>query len=99
MQIQIEVLPWLSELLSGSISRKVVMQETLPDGVSLRFLLGSLQERQSRFGRMVFDSERQRLTGHAEIIVNGDLCEQLGGLDSPLHEGDTVTFLPGLAGG
>ncbi len=99
MQIQIEVLPWLSELLSGSISRKVVMQETLPDGVSLRFLLGSLQERQSRFGRMVFDSDRQQLTGHAEIIVNGALCEQLGGLDTPLHEGDTVTFLPGLAGG
>ncbi len=99
MQVRIEVLPWLSELLSGSISQKVVMQETVPDGGSLRALLGLLQERHGRFGRMVFDPERQRLTGHAEIAVNGVLYDQVGGLDAPLHEGDTVTFLPGIAGG
>ncbi|MCL4370871.1 MAG: MoaD/ThiS family protein [Chloroflexi bacterium] len=99
MQVKIEVLPWLSELLSGSIARKVVLEETVPEGESLRALLGRLQENHGRFGRLVFDPERQQLTGHAEIAINGALYDQAGGLDAPLQEGDTVTFLPGIAGG
>jgi molybdopterin converting factor small subunit len=99
MQVRIEVLPWLSELLDGGISHKTVLNETVPDGESLRNLLGRLQETHSRFGRMVFDPKRQQLTGHAEIAVNGILYDQAGGLDTPLHDGDTVTFLPGIAGG
>lgn len=99
MQVTIEVLPWLSELLSGNISRKVVWEERVLEGESLRTLLGRLLESHGRFGRMVFDPDRRQLTGHSEIAVNGTLYDQAGGLDAPLHDGDTVTFLPGIAGG
>ncbi len=99
MRVKIEVLPWLSELLSGSISQRVVLEETVPEDETLRALLGRLHRQHGRFGRLIYDPERQQLTGHAEIAVNGSLYDQVGGLDAPLHEGDTVTFLPGIAGG
>ncbi|MHB0869764.1 MAG: MoaD/ThiS family protein [Chloroflexota bacterium] len=99
MLVKVEVLPWLSELLSGSISKKVVLEQAVPEGETLRALLARLRDSHSRFGRMVYDPKRGLLTGHAEIAVNGTLYDQAGGLDAPLHEGDTVTFLPGIAGG
>ncbi len=99
MQVKVEVLPWLSELLSGSISQRVMLEKTLPDGESLRFLLGQLVNEHSRFGRMIFDPRRQQLTGQAEIAVNGAMYDVVGGLDASLQDGDTVTILPGIAGG
>lgn len=99
MRIRVEILPWLSELLNGNIAQKAVLEKTAPEGATLRAFLEGLQDEHERFGRMVFDRERQQLTGHAEVAVNGILYDQAGGLDAQLHEGDTVTFLPGIAGG
>ncbi|MGE5619924.1 MAG: MoaD/ThiS family protein [Sphingomonadaceae bacterium] len=99
MQVRIEVLPWLSELLSGSISRPVVLETAVPEGETLRALLVRLVETHRRLGQMVYDPERGLLSGHAEIAVNGTMYDQAGGLDAPLHDGDTVTLLPGIAGG
>ena len=99
MLIRVVAMPWLSELLNGSIARKAEMEETAADGESLRGLLLQLHESHARFGRMVFDSETDQLTGHAEIAINGSLYDQAGGLDTPLHDGDTVTFLPSISGG
>lgn len=99
MIVTVEILPWLSELISGSISRKEVLREEIHDNATLRTLLGILVDRYSGFGRMVYDPEGGRLTGHSEIAVNGMIYDLLGGLDLPLHPGDTVTFLPGIAGG
>lgn len=99
MQVRIEVLPWLSELAGGSSARKVTLEENLPDGGSLRSLLVRVNATHERLGRMVFDPGKGHLTGHAEIAVNGTLYDQAGGLDLLLHDGDTVSFLPGVAGG
>lgn len=99
MVIRLEVLPWLSELVDGSISRKVVLQEDVPDRMTLRAVLVLLQDRYPRLGSMVFDANRRQLTGHSEIAVNGVLYDRAGGLDSPLKQGDTISFLPGIAGG
>jgi molybdopterin converting factor small subunit len=99
MQIRIEVLPWMSELLNGTISKKVVLDEALPEGESLRGLLLHIHARYERFGRMVFHAQSGELTGHAEIVVNGAVCEAIGGLDATLHDGDIVTFLPAIVGG
>ena len=99
MLIRVEVMPWLSELLNASVARKAEMEESLEDGVTLRELLRQLCERHNGFGRMVFDRANDRLTGHAEVAVNGLLSDLAGGLDDPLHEGDIVTFIPGISGG
>jgi len=99
MLVRIEVLPWLSELVDGGIAGKALLEDEIPEGASLRDLLLRLHETHPRFGRLVFDPSRGQITGHAEIAVNGTLYDQAGGLNTPLREGDTVTFLPGIAGG
>jgi molybdopterin converting factor small subunit len=99
MIVRVEVLPWLSELVNGTIAGRAVLEEELPDGASLRTLLELLRGRHDQLSSMVYDGRGRRLTGHAEVAVNGVLYDQTGGLDSPLHDGDTVSFLPGIAGG
>jgi len=97
--VTVEILPWLSELISGSISQKEMLEEEIPLHATLRTLLDLLVDRHSVFGRMVYDPEGRRLTGHAELAVNGTLYDAVGGLDLTLHHSDTITFLPGIAGG
>ena len=99
MRITVEVLPWLSETLEGGSPRRVVLEEHVPAGTSLRQLLAELYRKHSRFGPRVFDPEKGLLTGQSELAINGTIYDLVGGLDSPLQEGDTVTFLPSLAGG
>lgn len=99
MRVIVEALPWLSETLGVGISNKAVLEQEVPEGTTLRGLLHRLNGNHDRFGRLVFDAERSRLTGQAEIAVNGAIYDLAGGLDAPLRDGDVVTFLPGLAGG
>ena len=99
MRVTVEVLPWLSELLGGTISGKVVLRPSLSEGESLRDLLDRLCEEHPGFGQKVYDPTTRRLTGQAEIALNGSIYDLAGGLDARLRDGDTVTFLPGIAGG
>lgn len=99
MRVRLEVMPWLSELVNGDISRKASLDQTLAEGSTLRDLLLKLHEGSGRLGPMIYDPKRGQLTGHAEISVNGSLYDAAGGLDSPLHDGDVVAILPGIAGG
>lgn len=36
---------------------------------------------------------------HVNVYVNGNAIEDLGGLETPLEDGDEVTIIPALAGG
>jgi molybdopterin converting factor small subunit len=99
VRVKVEVLPWMSETLGAGATEKRVLEENLPEGATLRMLLVQLHGQHERFGKLVFDSQRGRLTGHAEIALNGAIYDLVGGLDARLRDGDVVTFLPGLAGG
>lgn len=99
VRVTVEVLPWLSELLGGTISGKVVLRPSVSEGESLRDLLDRLCQEHPRFGRRIYDPTTRRLTGQAEIALNGSIYDLAGGLDARLREGDTITFLPGIAGG
>lgn len=99
MIVKVEVMPWLSELVTGSISHKVVLMEEMPAGTSLRKALELVGERHPRLGKMVFDARRGQMSGHAELAINGAMFETATGMDYPLQDGDTISILPGIAGG
>lgn len=99
MRISVEVFPWLSETVGGTISGKVVMSEELPDGETLRDLLTRLHRKHQRFGKLVYNPEKGCLAGHAQVTINGSIYDIMGGMDARLREGDTVSFLPEMAGG
>jgi molybdopterin converting factor small subunit len=99
MRVKVEVWPWLSETLGAKATQKRILEPELPEGTTLRALLAHLAQEHARFGELVFDPERGRLTGHSEIALNGAIYDLVGGLDARLQDGDVVTFLPSLAGG
>lgn len=61
-------------------------QLDLPDGATVRDLLGRLKDRGDGFAR---------LPPEPAVAVNTDYAA----LDTPLHDGDDVALLPPVAGG
>jgi sulfur-carrier protein len=69
----------------------------LENAHSVRDLLDGLCTSPSR-ERAVRD-ERGALRGDLTLLVNGHHVDALGGLDSPLKDGDVVSVFPQLFGG
>jgi molybdopterin synthase sulfur carrier subunit len=44
-------------------------------------------------------NERGEVHRHVNIYVNSEAIEALGGMGTPLRDGDEVTIIPALAGG
>lgn len=49
--------------------------------------------------RGLMRNERGEVHHHVNIYVNSEPIESLGGLDTPLKDGDELTIVPALAGG
>ncbi len=64
----------------------------------MRDALDDLQTRYPAIGGRLFDGQGQ-VKSHLNIFLNNEDIRSLGGLDTPLHDGDTVVLLPALAGG
>ncbi|SHM31179.1 molybdopterin synthase subunit MoaD [Caldanaerovirga acetigignens] len=45
-----------------------------------------------------FETQMNSING-LRILINGQEYELIGGLKTPLHDGDTVVFLPPIFGG
>jgi molybdopterin synthase sulfur carrier subunit len=62
---------------------------------------GALDELERSFDalRGLVRDEQGRLHRHVNIYVNSEPIESLGGLDTPLRDGDELTIIPALAGG
>ena len=67
-------------------------------GERVRDALNDLQTRYPSIRERLFDGQGQ-VKPHLNIFLNNEDIRFLGGLDTPLREGDTVVLLPALAGG
>lgn len=66
-------------------------------GTTLNELIGDLDERHPGLAdRLVEDGTLRRFVN---VYVNDEDVRFLGGLDTPLTDGDEVTVLPAVAGG
>jgi MoaD family protein len=72
-------------------------EANLPEGTQLRELLRILCDSPER-EKQVFVSEKE-LNPHTVIMKNGIPVQSLGGLDTPLAEGDVIAIFPYLGGG
>ncbi len=74
-------------------------RETKIQASSIRELIKALGERYGEaLTRRVLDQEG-RLNPAINIYVNGRNIRNIGGLETPLREGDRITILPAVAGG
>jgi molybdopterin converting factor small subunit len=66
-------------------------------GATLKELIGDLESRhQGLAGRLVDDGGLRRFIN---VYLNDEDVRFLGGLETPVKDGDTVTVLPAVAGG
>jgi sulfur-carrier protein len=67
-------------------------------GGTLRDLLEDLETRHSGLRQAVVDDDGE-LHRFVNLYVNDEDVRYLGGLETPLSDGDTVAILPAVAGG
>ncbi len=97
--VEIEVIPWLTDLLESRSSGRVRWREQIRAGETVRGLLLRLHESQPRLAAAVYDRDEARFAGRAHIIVNNRSLELAGGPDARLRDGDQLTLIPAYVGG
>ena len=98
-RVRIEVIPWLTSLLGSVASGRVILEERLPPGATVRRVLVRLGEEHPSLGNVLFDRDTGTLGWQVSVVLNDRLLELAGGLDAELRDGDTVTLLPAFQGG
>ena len=72
--------------------------KTVPgDGATLDALLADIEERHSGLRARIVDEKGLRR--FVNVYLNDEDVRFLGGLETPVTDGDTVTILPAVAGG
>ena len=99
-KVRIDVLPSLGEALGiDATSEEDISEGESRGDFSVKDLLNRLCTRYRRFDQIVFAVDAQKLTGQVVIFLNGRNLELIDGLETKLHDGDTVTFIPFIEGG
>ena len=70
----------------------------LSSGATCGQALRRLAELEPEVGALLFTGEG-RLRDHLHVFINGRNVASLNGLETPLSEGDVVSFFPPIGGG
>ena len=68
------------------------------DGRTLRELIDNVDQRHPGFAGQLLDPDGQQRS-FVNIYVNDEDVRYLGGLETPVAEGDVISILPAVAGG
>ena len=99
-KVRIEVLSAFAEALGiPGASEEFVPDTDAADARSIRSLLARLAAKYQYFGDMAVNRETHELTGTVAIFHNGRSLDPSNGLETNLDDGDTLTFVPVVAGG
>ncbi|MCL4368654.1 MAG: MoaD/ThiS family protein [Actinobacteria bacterium] len=98
-EVTVEFIPWLSQQLDPGHSGRLVAQESINTGETIRDLLERMARNDPKLAANVFDLETRNLHDHIAAVLNDRMIELLGGMDEPLKSGDTLTLLPTFQGG
>jgi molybdopterin converting factor small subunit len=99
IEVQVRILPWFSEILAPGQHTTLLLEEKLPFGSSLRWLLARLAARNARFGGAIYDPEGDALREAVVVTHNGRLVSPAAALDLTLQNADSVALIPAYCGG
>ncbi len=98
-KVRLEILAWLSGQMSSPSSERLILEEEVKEGETVKDLLNRLAAQHQVFREFVFDVKAQELTSVVSVIYNGRLLELVQGIQTPLKDGDNLMFLPAFSGG
>ncbi|MBI4339941.1 MAG: MoaD/ThiS family protein [Chloroflexi bacterium] len=97
--VRLEVLPWLTRAFGAQGPGRLVRQEELAPGATVRDLFDRLASQYQGFAELVFDPNSRELSGLVSAVLNDRLLDLQGGLDVTFADGDTILMVPALSGG
>jgi molybdopterin converting factor small subunit len=98
--VNLELLSWICETLDGRDSPgSSVSKREVETGETVAGLLGNLAAENPRFGRSVFDIPLRQINENVCVLLNGNLLDLAGGLETTLNDGDSLVLVPFLQGG
>lgn len=98
-KVRLEVVPWLTRAFGVTGPGRLVKEEEVDAGATVRDLFDRLATQYQGFAELVFDRDSRELTGLVSVIFNDRVIELHGGLDATVADGDTIILLPAYAGG
>ena len=99
-KVHVEVLSAFAEALGmPSSSEESIAEPGGECGRSVKELMERLAAKYRHFGDMAFDRDKRELTGTVAIFHNGRALDLSSALETQLNDGDTLTFVPVIAGG
>ena len=98
--VHVEVLSWVNRFVGGPGTGELTVDETVPEGSTVRAVLRALSERFPELGRALWDPTRPRELGdNLEVLVNNAVLGVSHDLDSELLDGERITLLGQYMGG
>jgi molybdopterin converting factor small subunit len=94
-----ELWPWLNRHEEHTGFRRITLEEEVMEGEVVKDFLDRMGERHRVFREVIFDRQTQELSRQVTVIYNDMLLELAEGLDTILHDGDKLSFMPAFAGG
>jgi sulfur-carrier protein len=91
MAVTVHVTSVIQQVVNGQ-------REFLAEGKSVGELIDNIEQEYPGFATKVMD-EQGDLRRFVNVYLNDEDVRYLGGKDTPLQDGDSVSFLPALAGG
>ena len=99
-RVRVEVVSAFAEALGvPSASEESIPGPDRVDGRSVKDLLQRLAAKYPYFGDVAFDRNTHALSDTVVIFHNGRSLDPSSGLETVLNDGDTLTFVPVIAGG
>ncbi len=99
VQIEIEVVAWITKFVGGDGSTRKVFYEPLSHGATVRTILRRLSGRFPQLHKALWAPETGELAEHIEVLVNDAVLDITHTLDSPLHSGDRLALIGQYLGG
>ena len=98
-KIRLELVPWVSETCGSREPGRLILDESIEEGATIGTLLRKIASEHPAFRQAVLDPSGERLSSDVSVVLNGRLLDLLGGMNTPLRDGDTVLLLPFIDGG
>lgn len=95
--VPVEIASWITRFVGGDGSGRLVVDEPLTPGATVRSVLTGLSAKFPELDKALWHG--RELGEHIEVLVNDAVLGIEHDLDSPLRPGDRITLLAQFMGG
>ena len=99
IKVNIEVMSWLKEDFGHQNWDKLVLEETVSPGASIKDLIHLIAKKYPKFGQKALADPNQDFFDYCAVILNGSFLSNPAALNTELKEGDNIKLSPGFYGG